>query len=233
MPTSSHELSFRLRIARTRADLLAACAVRAESYGRHLPHLRAAFALPDNLDLHEGTSVLVCVDKETHEPVGTARVQTNSAGPLLIEHSIELPEALQKDPRAEITRLAVAPGADPMVKLALWKACYLYCAAAQVRWMVIGARSEALVRQYRRLGFGSLYDDGRPVPLRHAGGLPHHIVSFNVTTAERQWQACQHPMYEFIFETAHRDIDLFCMKPALEAQSALHRAQPAAVQGSY
>lgn len=229
MPMSSHTLSFRLRIARTRSDLLAACQVRAESYGRHLPHLRAAFTVPDNLDLDEGTSVFVCVDKESNEPIGTARVQTNSTGPLLIEHSIELPSAMRSEPRAEITRLAVAPGADPLVKLALWKASYLHCIAAQVRWMVIGARSEALVRQYRRLGFGNLYEDGRLVALRHAGGLPHHVVSFNVTTAEREWHAAQHPMYDFIFDTAHRDIDLFTTKPAVEEQP-LHRPQPATVE---
>jgi hypothetical protein len=227
MPMSTHTLSFRLRIARNRGDLLAACSVRTESYGRHLPHLKAAFAVPDNLDLDEDTSVFVCVDKETQEPIGTARVQTNTHGPLLIEQSVELPAAMMSEPRAEITRLAVSPGADPLVKLALWKASYLYCAAAQIRWMVVGARSEALVRQYRRLGFGSLYEDGRLVPLKHAGGLPHHVVSFNVTTAERVWQAARHPMYDFIFDTAHRDIALFSTQPAID--EPLYRPQPAAV----
>ena len=33
------------------------------------------------------------------------------------------------------------------------KASYLFCMANKVQWMVIGARNEALIRNYRRLGF--------------------------------------------------------------------------------
>jgi hypothetical protein len=226
MPMSTQTLSFRLRIARDRADMLAACEVRAESYGRHLPHLRAAFELPDALDLEKDTAVFVCVDKASNRAVGTARVQTNARGPLLIEHSVAVPDAMRDDPRAEITRLAVAPGTDPMVKLALWKASFLFCAAAQMRWMVLGARSDALVRQYRRLGFVDLYESSGPVPLKHAGNLSHHVMVFNVTSAERRWHSCRHPMYDFIFDTAHRDIALFSTEPALEP-ALLDRVEPA------
>jgi hypothetical protein len=232
MPMSSQTLSFRLRIARNRSDLRAACAVRAESYGHHLPHLRAAFELPDSLDLEPDTAVFVCVDKATGQPVGTARVQTNVHGPLLIETSIALPEAMHSDTRAEITRLAVAPGADPLIKLALVKASYLFCVANQVRWTIIGARSEALCRQYRRLGFRDLFEGGQPVPLKHAGQLPHHVLAFNVTTAERHWHSGQHPLYQFMADTMHRDIDLFTSEPALQApavQLASGRAETATV----
>ena len=61
------------------------------------------------------------------------------------------------------------------------KSSYLFCLATQVRWMVIGARSEALVRQYRRLGFSDIFEDGRFIPLLHAGRLDHRVLSFNVT----------------------------------------------------
>ncbi len=228
MPMSSQTLSFRLRIARNRGDLLAACAVRAQSYGHHLPHLRAAFELPDSLDQDPDTAVFVCVDKASEQPVGTARVQTNAKGPLLIESSIALPEAMHSDTRAEITRLAVAPGADPLIKLALVKASYLYCVANQVRWTIIGARSEALCRQYRRLGFRNLVEGGEPVPLKHAGQLPHHVLAFNVTSAERTWHTAHHPLYQFMADTMHRDIDLFTSEPALAPQT-LRRAEAAAV----
>jgi len=228
MPMSTQTLSFRLRIARDRADLLAACEVRAESYGRHLPHLRAAFELPDALDLEKDTAVFVCVDKSSNRAVGTARVQTNARGPLLIEHSVSLPDAMQADTRAEITRLAVSPGADPLIKLALVKASYLHCVASQVRWTIIGARSDALRRQYRRLGFQDLYEDGRLTPLKHAGQLPHHVLVFNVTTAERRWHGGTHPLYGFMADTFHRDIDLFSTEPALELRS-LSRLETVAV----
>jgi hypothetical protein len=92
--------------------------------------------------------------------------------------------------------------------------------ATQVRWMVIGARNEALVRQYRRLGFNDVFGDARTVPLLHAGRLEHRILAFNVTAAERTWKECEHPLYQFIFDTSHPDIQLFSRRPALPVPSA-------------
>lgn len=206
---ASASLSFTLRIARSPRDLDGACAARSVSYGHHIPALKAAFALPDPIDLTATTSVLVCTDKRRGHTVGTARVQLSSRGPLLIEQSIELPEAMTEQARAEITRLSAVPGADPLVKLALWKAAYLYCQASQVRWMVIGARSEALVRQYRRLGFDDLHADRRSVPLAYAGGVPHRVLVFDSMTAERAWHTAKNGLYGFMFDTLHPDIDLF------------------------
>src|SRR5665213_813792 len=216
-------LSFKVRIARTPQELQAACRVRSLSYGHHLPHLQATLMEPDLLDADKNTVVAICVDKQNGCAVGTARFQTNAGGKLLIEHSITVPESMRTDTRAEITRLSAVAGADPLVKLSLMKASYLFCMATQVRWMVIGARNEALVRQYRRLGFTDLFDDGRMVPLLHAGRLEHRVLSFNVTAAERTWREQRHPLYEFIFETAHPDLELFSTAPALPRRDPARR----------
>jgi hypothetical protein len=170
---------------------------------------------PDLLDADENTIVVLCVDKLSGEAIGTARFQTNAGGPLLIEHSMSVPDAMRSDTRAEVTRLSAVAGADPLVKLALMKASYLFCMATQVRWMVIGARSDALVRQYRRLGFADVFDDGRLVPLLHAGRMDHRVLAFNVTTAESRWRTDHHPLYDFMIDTAHPDIQLFSIRPAL------------------
>lgn len=208
-------LSFQVRIARTRQDLMAACRVRAESYGHHLPQMHNVLIEPDLLDADEHTVVVLATDKASGRAIGTARFQTNEGGKLLIEHSMSVPDDMRDDTRAEITRLSAVAGADPLVKLSLMKASYLYCVAKQVRWMVIGARSEALIRQYRRLGFEDLFADRRTFPLLHAGRLEHRVLAFNVTTAERTWRENRNPLYTFIFDTAHRDIDLFTLQPAL------------------
>lgn len=203
-------LRFTLRVARCEADLRAACGVRAASYGHHLPHLRPAFAEPDELDWSPDTAVFVAFDKASGEAVGTARLATNARRPLQIEQSAVLPEPLSDAVLAEVTRLSVRPGHDdPRVKLALMKSTYLYCLARQVQWMVIGARSEGLIRQYRRLGFTDLLDGDAMVPLAHAGNLPHRILGFDVTAAERNWHAARHPFYDFMVRTHHPDIQLF------------------------
>ena len=207
MATAS--LSFSVRIARSAHALAGACEARSASYGHHIPALKAAFAVPVRIDLTPATTVLVCTDKTRGHTVGTARVQLSTRGPLLIEQLIELPDTMTVHARAEVTRMSAVPGADPLVKLALWKAAYLYCQASQVRWMVIGARSEALVRQYQRLGFTDLHANHRWLPLAYAGGMPHRVLVFDSMTAERAWHTTNHALYGFIIDTLHPDIDLF------------------------
>ncbi len=225
----TQSLSFKVRIARTRSELQAACRVRATSYGHHVPHLHAALMEPDLLDVDENTIVVLCADKISGEAVGTARFQTNAGGPLLIEHSITVPDKMRTDTRGEITRLSAVAGADPLVKLALMKASYLFCMATQIRWMVIGARSDALVRQYRRLGFADMFGDGRMVPLLHAGRLDHRVLAFNVTAAESDWRTTGHPLYDFMIETAHPDIQLFSSGPALPRREPARTTQQPAI----
>ncbi len=218
---ASASLSFTLRVARSAPELEGACAARALSYGHHLPGLQAAYSKPDAVDLTPATAVLVCTDKRHGHTVGTARVQLSTRGPLSIEQAIVLPDTMAGQARAEVTRLSAVPGADPLVKLALWKAAYLYCQASQVRWMVIGARSEALVRQYRRLGFADLHADQRSVPLAHAGGVPHRVLVFDSMTAERHWHAAKNGLYGFMIDTLHPDIDLFAPALATTVSPAL------------
>ncbi len=181
---------------------------------------------PDLLDADEHTFVVLCVDKATGSAVGTARFQTNAGGPLLIEHSVSVPEAMRNDTRAEITRLSAVAGADPLVKVVLMKASYLFCLATQVRWMVICARSEAFVRQYKRLGFTNIFEDGHTRSMLHVGRLQHQVLTFNVTGAESRWRDEKHPLYDFMVDTAHPDIQLFSRQPALPARDPVRRFQP-------
>jgi hypothetical protein len=217
MTTST--LGFTVRIALDRNDLKAACAVRSEAYGRHIPGLRKALEEPDAIDQSASAVVLICEDKASGGVIGTARVQTGSQGPLLIEECVALPALQARHGRAEVSRIATLSGADVSVKVALWKASYLYCIATQSRWMIIGARNEALVRQYRRLGFEALYPDSGPVPLHYAGGLPHHVLTFDTYAAERTWKAGQHGLYDFVFETHHPDIQLYAPKVARRTEA--------------
>jgi hypothetical protein len=204
---SSCTLGFVLQPVASHDDLLDACAVRAQAYGHHVPELGLDLARPDALDLAEGTEVFVCRDKASGRATGTLRIQTSHAGPLMMERSVALPHWLAV-PRAEITRLAVSTGADPLTKLCLMKASYLYCVAKQVQWMVIGARNEALIRNYRRLGFIDAMEHDAQVPLGHTGGLLHRILAFDVVSAERTWSALRHPLYGFMVQTEHPELHI-------------------------
>ena len=99
--------------------------------------------------------------------------------------------------------------AKSRVRLALMKASWLYCVASFQRWIVIGARSEALIRGYRRLGFADVFGAGEMKPLAHAGNLPHRVLAFDAAGAERSWHAAQHPLYDFMVRTRHPDLQVF------------------------
>lgn len=213
-------LGFTLGRAVSREDLLAACAVRADSYGRHLPELRQRLAEPDALDLVEGTAVFLCRDKATGTAIGTMRIQTSHFGALRMEDSLALPGWLTAAPRVEITRLAVRVGSDPLTKLCLMKASYLYCMAMRANWMVIGARNEALIRNYRRLGFRDVLPPGEQVSLAHTGGLLHRIMAFDVAAAKAAWFAARHPLYGFMIDTQHADLRVAPVVPAATASQA-------------
>lgn len=223
----TEQLGFRVKLASSRAELVAACRVRAEAYGHHVPELQRSLAEPDALDFQRSAAVIVATDKASGDATGTARIQRNAGGPLQLEHSVILPHWLADQPKAEITRLAVMPGADALTRLMLMKAAYLYCLATQVRWLVIGARSDALIRIYRRLGFRDVLGPDDRVPLSHAGNLPHRILAFDVTAAERTWLAARHGLYPFMIETYHPDLQLFAEPAGLRREFEI--AQPHAL----
>ena len=215
--------AFSVCMAVTDDDFCAVRGVRAAAYGHHDPELGPKFGQADPLDRAEGTAVMVCRDKTTGRGIGTLRIQVSGFGPLVLENSLTLPPWLAHKPRAQISRLAVAPGAASVVKLTLMKASYHFCLATQVRWMVIGARSAALIRNYRNLGFKDVFAPGSWMPLASGGGLPHQILAFDVVGARAAWQVTRNRLYGFMTETDHAD------QPVVAANDDHGRVRPVAV----
>src|SRR5690606_6730734 len=214
------KLSFDVRVARTEAELAEACQVRAQAYGHHLGEAVAHFAEVEALDRSLHTTVLLVRDKASGQAIGTARIQASRRQPLVIEGSVALPRAMATQPRAEVTRLAVLSGTDPMVKLAIMKAVYHFCLAQGIRWLVIGARCEALARGYRHLGFEHFLPAGQMVPLAHAGAMRAVILTMDVQAARQYWEEGGHRLQAFMLGTAHQDM------PVLEAARPAQSGQP-------
>ena len=146
-------LSFTLRRAETHQDLLRACKVRASAYGYKAPEYRESMAQPDLIDASPWTTVFICEDKIS-VAVGTMRVQTreHDRGELEMERYVKLPDYLQSATCSEVTRSAAPFGSDPFVRLALWKAAYLFSASQGISWIVMTVRKPALIRAYERMG---------------------------------------------------------------------------------
>lgn len=203
--SSTPSLDLEVCVATTDAALCEAGWVREAAYGHHLGATVANFGMSaDPLDRAAGTVVLLCRDKTTGQAIGTARIQPSGPGaPLMIERSVILPHQLATQSRAEVTRLAVLPGASALAKLCLMKAIYLYCEAHGVHWLVIAARNEALSRDYRRLGFKDFLASGQMVPLAHAGQLPHFVFTMDVQGIQEEWRRTGHRLHHFMFEAKH------------------------------
>lgn len=222
LPPRRTVLPFTVRVARTDAQLHKAVGLRAEAYGRHVPSLGNALESVEQLDLSPDSTVILAELKGSGEAVGTMRIQTNFHEPLEFEPAIRLPERFVRKPLATVSRLAVKAGSrGRLVKLTLFKSLYRYCVAKQVEWIMIGARAP-LENDYLALGFEDIFDDRLPRLLPTMQDLPHRFLSFEVGDAERRWHAMGHPLYRFMLEEFHPDIEIFNSvsgRPASSRQS--------------
>lgn len=225
-------LPFTIRVVRGEDELMKAVQIRQAAYGRHLPEFAQTLRLPEALDMKPGVVVLLAESKLDGAPLGTMRIQTNRFEPLALEQSLALPLALTARPLAEATRLGVTgEQVGRMVKTLLFKAYYEYCVRNDIEWLVIAGRSP-IDRQYDRLLFSDVYPGMGAVPLRHAGNIPHRVMSFEVGSAERRWREASHPLYELVFQTTHADIDLgpACLpfRPARQRRADMRQDKMAA-----
>jgi len=204
---TEERLPFRVRIVRSEEDLEKAVMIRHTAYGRHVPELAALLEKAESGDSEPGSVVLLAESKQDGSPVGTMRIQTNRYRRLAVEQSVELPSWLQGTSQAEATRLGVTNNRmGRLVKTALFKAYYQYCLLQEIEWMVITARSP-LDRQYEALLFQDVLPGGGFIPMRHVGNIPHRVLAFNVELADYNWRQAKHPLYGFVVQTSHPDID--------------------------
>ncbi|MDD0815733.1 hypothetical protein PSQ39_13935 [Curvibacter sp. HBC28] len=212
-------LPFTVRVVSNEQQLAKAVSIRHAAYARHLPDFAESLKRPERSDFSDDSVILLAESRLDGSPLGTMRIQTNRHEPLPLEQSVDLPGWLQNGGvLAEAVRLGVTEGVQGLlVKTVLFKAFFQFCERFGIDWMVIAGRSP-LDRQYRRLMFRDVYPDLGPVPLRHAGNIPHRVMCFEVGTARTLPNAEQHSFYDFLFRTHHPDIELEA--PALQTISA-------------
>jgi hypothetical protein len=201
-------LPFTVKVVTNSEQLDKAVSIRHLAYARHVPEFAEKLAVPEASDFDPGAIVLVAESKLDGSALGTMRIQTNRYGQLKLEESVDLPDWLEGQSLAEATRLGISEGREGrLVKVVLFKAYFLYCMHAKIDWMVITAR-KPLDRQYEALQFRDVFPNHGLLPMRHVGNLPHRVMAFNVQTAEQCWIASHHPLYDFMCNVFHPDIQL-------------------------
>lgn len=203
-------LPFVVEMARE-GDLHEVAALRSASYGKHIPALGMVLQKPEECDYELGCEVIVARSKFDGTLLGTMRVHTNAFKPLPLQMSLRLPERYSNSRMVEATRLCVkgSPNAS-LVRSALFKALFQYCEAQGVDWMMAAGR-RPVDRIYDALLFSDVNEHGKFYPMAHASGVPHRVMSLAPLEARFTWEACEHPLYRFVIETEHKDVDLSSM----------------------
>lgn len=206
-------LPFTVRRVETEADLLKAVRIRHAAYARHVPDFARSLAQPEAADYDADTIVLLAESKLDGTPIGSTRIRTNLYRPLGVEESIVLPDWLQGKRLVEATRLGIDEGrVGRMVKIALIKACFMYCEDNAIDYSVATGRPP-VDRQYDQLMFVDVFPELGLVPLRHVGNIPHRVMAFEIATFQQRWADARHPMLNFFFHTHHPDIDIGPVAP--------------------
>ena len=203
---SIENLPFVVRIA-SEKDVGKIGALRAATYGKHLPDLAGKLQRPEACDYELGCEVIVAASKLDGSLLGTLRTHANVLKPLPLQASIRLPERFQEMRMVEATRLCVISHShSSLVRNALFKALFQYCHAQNVDFIMAAGR-RPVDRIYDALLFSDVADPGKFYPMAHASGLPHRVMCLQ-SAAQSSWAAAHHPLYKFVFETDHADIDL-------------------------
>lgn len=218
-------LPFTIKRVHSDEDMRKAVQVRHAAYARHIPAFAQTLLLPEAADYADDAIVLLAESKLDGTALGSTRIRTNLARPLDLEESVVLPAWLQGRRLVEATRLGVGEGREGrLVKMALIKACFMYCQLNGIEWSVATARS-AIDRQYEQLTFVDVFPGQDPFPLSHVGNLPHRVMAFEIGTFEQRWTQAHHPLLNFFFNVRHPDIDLGTSDSRATRLPALRRAQ--------
>lgn len=203
---ATETLPFVVRLA-SQKDMERIATLRAVTYGKHMPALAGKLRLPEPCDNEWGCEVMVAASKLDGSLLGTLRTHANVIKPLPLQASIRLPERFRQAHMVEATRLCIISHSNSsLVRSALFKALFQYCEAQKVDFIVAAAR-KPIDRIYEALLFSDVAEPGKFYPMAHASGLQHRVMCLK-SAAQASWSAAQHPLYKFVFETVHPDIDL-------------------------
>lgn len=205
----TERLPFTVRIANKDKDLTRAAQLRRNAYARHVPEFAETLSAPEAADTLDSTTVLLAESKFDGAALATMRIHFNIDEPLPLERSVHLPKKMQHAVLAEATRLALVSGREGhLPRDAMFKAFYLICIFMKIDWMVICAR-HPIYKTYLGMFFEDAINKNALVPMSHIGGIPHRVLALNINDADSLWRTGKHPLYDFMVQTHHPDIEDF------------------------
>ena len=75
-------------------------------------------------------------------------------------------------------------------------------------------------------GFKDIFEDRLPRHPEFLNRVPIRALAMDVVTLERHWREMNHPMYEFIFNTYHPEIEVFSSVTSIRRRARRPDAEP-------
>lgn len=207
--SETQSLPFTVRLASSQGDIEKVCLQRAQAYARHQPDLvsRLTLSRPEPEDLRDDVVILMAESKESGEVVGTLRLQTNLNRPLRFETELPLPERFRGKHLLEAGRMTVRNGPEGrMVLPALVKAAFEISYRTGIDFSLLIGRAP-IDRIYHAMQFQDVFD-GEKVVTSAQPGVPVTLFYMDITQADARWIAAACPLYAFMAQTLHPDIDI-------------------------
>ncbi|MCH8180382.1 MAG: hypothetical protein IIA02_11445 [Proteobacteria bacterium] len=202
-------LPFRMRVAKTREDIERVCQHRGEAYSRHQPDLvhRLGLHRPEADDLRDDVVLVMAESHEDGSILGSLRLSTNLNDPLRFEKEFDLPQRFQKRSLMEAGRMVTQNGpAGRMVVPALIKVTAAVSFRCGMDYVLLIARAP-LDRMYKSWQFEDMYD-GEKVITSAQPGVPVTLFFMDIPQVDHRLRVAQCPIYQFMAETHHPDIDI-------------------------
>lgn len=206
---NSEVLNFRIQIARKGESFERAVSVRSEAFSRHNhPMVRAGFTV-ESADTATSTVLLCAESKTSGEVIGAMRLSDNRTDELGIWNELPIPKEYIGYPSLLVSRLTVHAGhSGHAARNALCKAMYLYAVAMQIRFifvLVMPPRD----RLYKPMGFKPVYEGDPLFKLKSNPYVNTKVLFAEVNRLDALWRERGHPLYRYVVQTHHADIELF------------------------
>lgn len=202
-------LPFRVRIAKSAEDIQRVCRHRGDAYARHQPDLvqRLSLREPEADDLRDDVVLVMAESHEDGSILGSLRLITNINTPLRFEREFELPERFRNRSLMEAGRMVTQNGVHGrMVVPALIKVTSEVSHRCGADFVMLIARAP-LDRMYKAWQFEDLYN-GAKVTTSAQPGVPVTLFFMDIAQVDHRLRAANCPIYHFMAETHHPDIDL-------------------------
>ena len=207
LPRRVQRLPFEIRVAATARDIAELVSLRSATYGRHKAPGAHFLNVAEPQDGAPDAILLVARSKVDGGVLGSVRIQTRTAGPLMVESAISLPSEIERGRPIELMRGSVRGGAaGRTVSAALAKASFLIASELLFTHIIVTCR-EPVDSMYRAYMFDDLLYGGR-VHLPYSPGVEHRILSLPVAEAAERWRCKNAALYSFMVDTDHPDIQL-------------------------